>query len=202
MNLSNWLLNMSAGLGIRIDMGFELKLEHGHVIHSVARIPDFGRENGMLIVNSFDQVREYSDEVIKMGYGYSVFDEGNGYDGDLEGDKDILADWGWSGDLKLKPEWAMAPVPEEIDGAKVISYAHIGALHPPTGKVRHNVGGEPARPAKALAICRYEGSQDHYLFGCDADWRPITDTCHGSIEAAKEQADLEYEDIDGAWIEY
>jgi hypothetical protein len=201
MNLKDWLLNMSSGVGLKIDMGFELKLEGGHVIHSIARIPSFGGVNGMLIVHSHEDVRPYSDEVIRSGFGYSVFDEGDGYDGDPEVAMAILTDWGWRGDPENKPAWAMAPVPDKIDGAKVILYAHVGSGHVPTGKVRNMVEGKAAGPVNALAICQYGNSNEYYLFGCDVDWRTITDTCHETIEAAKQQAEFEYEKISGAWIE-
>jgi hypothetical protein len=50
-----------------------------------------------------------------------------------------------------------------------------------------------------LAICRYEGEEAFYLFGCDAEWNPITDTWHPSLEEAQQQAEFEYEGVRDTW---
>jgi hypothetical protein len=50
-----------------------------------------------------------------------------------------------------------------------------------------------------LAICQYSGDSAYYLFGCDEEWRPITDTWHQTVEQAKEQAEFEYEGVTRTW---
>ncbi|MCP2289133.1 hypothetical protein APR08_002050 [Nocardia amikacinitolerans] len=39
-----------------------------------------------------------------------------------------------------------------------------------------------------LAITQYDASPAVYLFYCDAAWNVVTDTCHDSVAAAREQA--------------
>ena len=68
-----------------------------------------------------------------------------------------------------------------------------------TGRTTHRIGGEVIGPAEALAICRYEGDSQFYLFYCDAEWNVRTDTCHPSLEVAKEQAEFEYDGASGRW---
>lgn len=46
-----------------------------------------------------------------------------------------------------------------------------------------------------LAICQYEGEDAFYLFGCDPEWRTVTDTWHQTLDGAKSQAEFEYEGV-------
>ena len=54
-------------------------------------------------------------------------------------------------------------------------------------------------PAAALAICQYEGDSQYYLFYCDDEWNVRTDTCHQSLDDAKDQAEFEYEGVSALW---
>jgi hypothetical protein len=93
----------------------------------------------------------------------------------------------------------MNDVPERIGDAVVIAFTHIDERHRPTGACRHVVGGELMGPAAGLAICKYEVDPGYYLFYCDPEWNPVTDTYHGSVEAAKKQASMEYEGVSDTW---
>lgn len=53
-----------------------------------------------------------------------------------------------------------------------------------------------------MAICQYEGQDDYFLFGCNADWDSVTDTWHQTLEEAKEQAEFEYEGVSETWTHY
>jgi hypothetical protein len=47
--------------------------------------------------------------------------------------------------------------------------------------------------ASALAVARYDDpSSGFYLFSLDEHGTVVTDTCHDSVEAALDQAALEY----------
>ena len=81
--------------------------------------------------------------------------------------------------------------PEFLDGARVLQFASLSRSQP-TGQTRHVVDGIDVRGFAAVAIARYEGSEEVYLFYCDADWRVVTDTEHESVTAAMEQAHLEF----------
>jgi hypothetical protein len=51
-----------------------------------------------------------------------------------------------------------------------------------------------------LAICQYEGEAGFYLFGCDQDWNPVTDTWHATLDDAMAQAEFEHRGTIGTWI--
>jgi hypothetical protein len=90
-------------------------------------------------------------------------------------------------------------VPNEIDGATVILYSPIDERHRPTGNCKQILAGVLVGPAAGLAICRYDGNEGFYLFGCDANWNSVTDTLHVSVEEAKAQAEFEYEGVGNTW---
>lgn len=78
-----------------------------------------------------------------------------------------------------RPDQArMNPVPDTIDGARVICSSPIDEHHRFTARTRQIVDGELMGAMSGLAIGQYAGDGDFHLFGCDADWRSITDTCH------------------------
>ena len=76
----------------------------------------------------------------------------------------------------------MAAPPPQLDGAHVLRYAisqHGGF---------HHYGGEPPVPVAAMAICRYDGSSDVYLFDCTTDWEVIGDAPWFSVDEAMQIA--------------
>ncbi len=93
----------------------------------------------------------------------------------------------------------MADVPENIDGARVLLYSMIDSRHRVTGSCRHVVRGAEMGAVDCLAICKYDEDPGYYLFYCDTEWHTLTDTLHDTIDAAKEQAEFEYEGSSGTW---
>jgi hypothetical protein len=93
----------------------------------------------------------------------------------------------------------MTSAPERIGRAVVLTFTVIDSRHQPTRNCRHSVNGKPAGPAKGLAICRYENGDGYYLFGCDEQWRTVTDTWHPTIADAKAQAEFEYAGVSVTW---
>ena len=93
----------------------------------------------------------------------------------------------------------MNDAPESIGGARVILFTPIDQRHRHTSNCRQVVAGVPQGPAAGLAICKYEGEEGYYLFGCDATWSSVTDTWHQTVEEAMRQAEFEYEGITGNW---
>ncbi len=94
----------------------------------------------------------------------------------------------------------MIPIPSQIDGASVVCYTRIDHRHRFTGNTRQIVGGRLIGALAGLAICQYQEESAFYLFGCDCDWKVVTDTWHQSIEDAKAQAEFEYEGVEKTWI--
>lgn len=93
----------------------------------------------------------------------------------------------------------MENVPTTIDGAKVVCFSPIDDRHRPTGFCRHFVLGELQGPAAYLVVCLYPGESGFYLFYCNASLDVITDTWHEDLNAAKTQAELEYEGVSKTW---
>jgi hypothetical protein len=91
----------------------------------------------------------------------------------------------------------MSLPPKTIGGDPVVAWTTVDARHRPTGSCHHLVAGELVGAAAALAIC--QGEEGFYLFGCDLEWQPITDTWHATIEEAKQQAEFEYEGVAATW---
>src|SRR5260370_39641540 len=96
----------------------------------------------------------------------------------------------------------MGPAPREIDGAEVVCFTPIDKRHHPTDSCNHFVAGVLQGPAAGLAIGRYSGEDCYYLFGCNAAWESVSDTCHRKIEDAKAQAEFEYAGVSATWQEH
>jgi hypothetical protein len=62
----------------------------------------FGAENGMIIVNNYEQIKTVKERLIDAGFGYSVVDRGGNYDRTVA--IEMLRDWGWTCDVP-PPEW-------------------------------------------------------------------------------------------------
>lgn len=105
-NLVQWLWRACAELHLPIEPAFRIRLRDGKELATIARIPDLGAKNGMLIVGSYDDVKDYAQDLIDAGYGYSVLDEpGPKEEFDLSSFRDMFVDWGWTGKLGSKPAW-------------------------------------------------------------------------------------------------
>ena len=89
--------------------------------------------------------------------------------------------------------------PSRLGGGQTILFSKIDARHRHTGNTRQIVAGELMGQMAGVAICKYEGDTGFYLFGCDENWKTITDTWHRSLEEAKDQAEFEYEGISSTW---
>jgi hypothetical protein len=95
----------------------------------------------------------------------------------------------------------MRPIPRAVDGIPVLWFTAIDSRHRPTGACRHISSRGLFDPAAGLLICGHEKSSV-YLFSCDADWVPFTDTWHPSIEEAKCQAEFEYAGSSATWMQH
>jgi hypothetical protein len=95
-------------------------------------------------------------------------------------------------------EVRMKPAPRVIGNAKVLYYSPVDGRHRPTGGCKQVIAGVLQGAAAGLAICQY-GEDGFYLFGCDAEWKEVTDTWHQTVEDAMEQAEFEYEGVAQTW---
>jgi hypothetical protein len=89
--------------------------------------------------------------------------------------------------------------PKRLGAAEVILYTTIGSSHRKTYKTSRLIGGKQLGSAAGLAIGRYADEPGYYLFYCDSDWYPMTNTWHDTIEDAKRAAEFEYEGAAQTW---
>jgi len=89
--------------------------------------------------------------------------------------------------------------PIRLGAAEVVAFTTIDSTHRRTGRSRHLVGGRQLGSAAGLAIARYADEPGYYLFYCDADWNPMTNTWHETVEDAKQAAAFEYEGVSRTW---
>ena len=83
----------------------------------------------------------------------------------------------------------------------MICYTPIDERHRFTGACKQIVSDQLMGKMAGLAICQYEGEEAFYLFGCDQEWKTVTDTWHQTLDDAKHQAEFEYEGISKTWID-
>jgi len=96
------------------DLGFEiqspvyLKLKTGKVLKPEFLVVNFGAVNGTLVFIKSDQVWEDQQEIIDMGYTFSVFNAPGIHEKyNREDFIEILSEWGWCGDESKKPDWIL-----------------------------------------------------------------------------------------------
>jgi len=89
-------------------------------------------------------------------------------------------------------------IPKIIGGADVVIYTTIDEKQFFTNDTSVFYSGSK-NAICGLAVCKYNGHDGYYLFGCDKDWSSLTDTWHEKIEDAKEQAESDYIGINETW---
>ena len=93
----------------------------------------------------------------------------------------------------------MLPAPSPIGGMQVMLWSPIDDRHHLTGRTRHLVACRQVSAPSGLAICR-ETPESFFLFSCDAAWRPIADTWHPDLDAARAQAEFEVANVSASWV--
>jgi len=66
-----------------------------------ALLRDFGGKNGMIVVEDYDAIEMYVDEILEKGYGFSTVAADDCY---CRSDAiEMLQDWGWSREADVPP---------------------------------------------------------------------------------------------------
>jgi hypothetical protein len=86
-----------------------------------------------------------------------------------------------------------------MSARNVIARVALGASHTPTGATIHRAGDRTLPSPAALEIVQFAGDPGFVLLYLDRDSNEITDTYHGSLEAAFEQAKCEFNVSETAW---
>lgn len=104
--MQEYLLRAGNDLELRVVAPFQLQLNSGKKVIAEAVFPDLGAPKGMIIVQREHDISGSEDELIKSGYGYSVFDGPlASQEYDVEPYRKMFIDWGWSGEKERKPNW-------------------------------------------------------------------------------------------------
>ncbi|MEX2154342.1 MAG: hypothetical protein WD825_13465 [Gemmatimonadaceae bacterium] len=93
----------------------------------------------------------------------------------------------------------MDPAPEDIGGFEVICWTILDDRHEASGRAAHSVRGGRMSPPSGLAICKDDRGGAFYLFQCDDDWEPMSDSWHQTLDDAKNQAELEFTGSSDTW---
>lgn len=106
MRLRERLQRASDELGLRIEFDPRPSVPGVPNLTPVARLPDFGADNGMLIFADGRDLLNFNEQLLDAGFGFSVLGEGSAtQEFDLESFKEMLIDWGWSGRSESRPAW-------------------------------------------------------------------------------------------------
>lgn len=111
---ADWMLKPLNELDMRVDLDYVASISDKLNVSVSMRIQNVGGVNGMLLFDSGSPSNRPSDMSVlsKAGYGYSSMQVPR--DGEIistEGMKELLIDWGWSGDKSDRPEWFDEPDP-------------------------------------------------------------------------------------------
>ncbi|TGK31348.1 hypothetical protein EHQ12_01270 [Leptospira gomenensis] len=93
-------------LNLEVEIPFSIILTDNSKINASILLKNFGAKNGMLIITNYEDVEQYLEKIYEAGYGFSTLSEPS--ENEQYSRKDfieLLSDWGWTGDLNLKPKW-------------------------------------------------------------------------------------------------
>ncbi|EMF92736.1 hypothetical protein [Leptospira santarosai] len=93
-------------LNLEVEIPFSIILVDNLKINVSILLKNFGAKNGMLITTNYEDIEPYIEKIYEAGYGFSTLNEPS--ENEQYSRKDfieLLSDWGWTGDVNLKPEW-------------------------------------------------------------------------------------------------
>lgn len=103
-HVDSWLAS-ARRLGVEVTGPFPVTLPDGRRLEAKMHVPNFGAENGTLVFSELSRLNDY-EQVLAIGYSYSVFDEPpEGYVTPEQDMVEILRNWGWNGADERRPQW-------------------------------------------------------------------------------------------------
>ncbi|MGQ2802265.1 hypothetical protein ACT54M_18000 [Leptospira santarosai] len=105
-NLQKIWKDAAESLDLEVEIPFSIILSDNLKINVPVLLKNFGAKNGMLITTNYEDIEPYIEKIYEVGYGFSTLDEPP--ENEQYSRKDfieLLSDWGWTGDVNLKPEW-------------------------------------------------------------------------------------------------
>jgi hypothetical protein len=74
----------------------------------------------------------------------------------------------------------------------ILRQVRLTDQHVPTGATRHYLNGQLLPPPKSLRIGQYDTDRGFYLLHLDENDLEVSDTYHGTLDEALEQAKCEF----------
>lgn len=105
--MQEWLARAARELGVSVNIGYVAVLSNGRQLQAQARFPDFGGTCGTLVIDSDDVFDMHAErDLLDQGYCISIFSKPSANERfDLSGYAQMLSEWGWTGDTKVRPCW-------------------------------------------------------------------------------------------------
>lgn len=114
-NFQKRLLIACNDLNLEIYLDHTIRLSSNQELVVPVLIPNLGAENGIIVVTSFDDIRDFEKKInmslAGAGYGYSCLSDFSG-EYDRDSTIEMFSDWGWNGPEKDKPSW-MIDIPDD-----------------------------------------------------------------------------------------
>jgi hypothetical protein len=104
--MTEYLVRAADELGLAITAPFRCDLGDETAAVAVARFPELGGVNGMLVFRSSQFDRKVCGILRRRGFACSSFgDPLEAEQFDLEAYREMFADWGWASESKEPPLW-------------------------------------------------------------------------------------------------
>lgn len=93
-------------LGLEIVAPFEVCLASTQNLVAKFLVKNFGERNGMLVFTDYEAIKPHQEQLHDLGYGFSILESQHENEVYTREDFiDLLSEWGWTGDIAMKPKW-------------------------------------------------------------------------------------------------
>lgn len=112
--MTEYLMRAARELGLTITAPFRCDVDDETEVWAVAHLPELGGVNGTLVFTSDQFDRRVFGFLKGRGFACSSFDEPlDSEEYDIQGCRELFADWGWSSARRDAPPWI---VQSEFEG--------------------------------------------------------------------------------------
>ena len=96
---------IAADLGVSIETSFQVEVAPGIIVSAPVLVRNFGGRIGTLVFERYEEIGDYSNAIVEMGYGYSVLGPPFSEEYDRDTIISMLSEWEWTGDESDRPNW-------------------------------------------------------------------------------------------------
>jgi hypothetical protein len=90
----DFLARACSALSLNIKLNFEVRLKSGQLLRSEALVEGVGPSRGMLVFSSYEDVAGAGNELMELGFGYSVYGPPRADEMfDLDSYREMFLDW-------------------------------------------------------------------------------------------------------------